>query len=80
MEQVDEVKHEVMSHFGKSLQEADIQRPIILGIKLKFISREDKVKLEYPFSDKDIKEVVWNNDGNNSPDPDGFNFGFLKKC
>jgi len=31
------------------------------------------------FSEEKVKEVVWQCEGSKSPDPDGFNFNFIKK-
>jgi len=32
------------------------------------------------FTEEEIREAVWSCDSTKSPDPDGFNFGFIKFC
>lgn len=36
--------------------------------------------LEEPFSDQEIKEVVWRYEGSKSSGPNGYNFVFIKIC
>ncbi|CAI8609841.1 unnamed protein product [Vicia faba] len=36
--------------------------------------------LEEVFTMKEVKEVVWECDGNKCPGPDGYNFSFLHRC
>ncbi|CAJ2637811.1 unnamed protein product [Trifolium pratense] len=36
--------------------------------------------LTEPFTEEEVKEIIWSSDGNKSPGPDGFNFNFLKTC
>lgn len=55
-------------------------RTILEGIHFKSLSNQDRSWLEKPFSKEEIKEAVWNCDGNKSADPDGFSFEFIKKC
>lgn len=49
------------------------------GLNFKILSERGKVGLVKPFSLEEIKDVVWNCDGDKSPGPDGFNFTFFKK-
>jgi len=39
----------------------------------------DNESLLIVFSEKDIRDVVWQCEGSKSPGPDGFNFNFLKQ-
>ncbi|PNX70644.1 cysteine-rich receptor-like protein kinase, partial [Trifolium pratense] len=41
---------------------------------------EENDLLLQPFSEEDVREVIWNCDGNKSLGPDGYNFNFLKEC
>lgn len=36
--------------------------------------------LEEPFSWEEIKDIVWDSEGDRSPGPKGFNIDFIKKC
>lgn len=55
-------------------------RPVVEGIKFEMISDEENVMLVTKFSDKEIKEAVWNYGGSKSLGPNGFNFNFIKGC
>jgi len=48
-------------------------------IEFKFISSEDKLSLIGIFSEKEIRDVVWQCEDSKIPRPDGFNFNFIKK-
>ena len=49
------------------------------GVEFKSISIVESLRLIEVFSEEEIKEVVWQSEGSKSPDPDGFNFNFIKK-
>jgi len=56
-----------------------------LGVRLdavdfKTLSGEENQGLTAGFTEKEIRDAVWNCEGAKSPGPDGFNFNFLKKC
>lgn len=44
------------------------------------VSEDDNSVLTAPFSVEEVKEVIWESDGNKSPGPDGFNLNFYKGC
>lgn len=46
---------------------------------LSVLSDGDSEWLERPFSEDEIKEAVWECDGNKSPGPDGFSLDFFKR-
>ena len=48
------------------------------AVEFKTLTGEDNLGL-IAFSEKEIRDVVWQCEGAKSPDPDGFNFNFLKK-
>lgn len=54
-----DVKEEVWNHFRKEFLELDDNRAILEGIRYNklFLSQEER--MEAPFSDLEIKEVVW---------------------
>lgn len=79
VEGVENVKKEVKIHFSYLFAEKEFNRPVLSGVPFKSISEEDNEFLLTPFSEEEIKEVIWNSDGNKSPGPDGFNFNFIKK-
>ncbi|KAA3463549.1 LINE-1 reverse transcriptase isogeny [Gossypium australe] len=53
-----------------------------IGLDLNFrvLNEERAMKLEEPFSMKEIKEAVWSYDESKVPGPDGFNLCFFRKC
>jgi exonuclease III len=80
VEGVDEVKGFVKSYFENNFKERWDNRPTLNGIQFQTISEEDNLLLTAPFSCEEVKEAIWNSDGNKCPGPDGFNFNFLKFC
>lgn len=80
LEEVEEVKDEVKRFFEDSYKEDDSERLILDGIEFQRITREDNFSILAPFTKEEIKEEIWDCDGNKSPDPDVFNLNFLKPC
>jgi len=50
------------------------------AVEFKTLTGEDNLGLIVGFTKKEIRDAVWQCEGVKSPDPDGFNFNFLKKC
>ena len=48
------------------------------GIEFQTLGSEENSFLVAPFSEEEIKDVVWSCDGNKCPGPDGFNLRFIK--
>ncbi|XP_021995163.1 uncharacterized protein LOC110892297 [Helianthus annuus] len=55
-------------------------RPELVCPDLASISDSEADRLVLPFLVDDIKEIVWECEGDRAPGPDGFNFRFIKKC
>ncbi|CAJ2635996.1 unnamed protein product [Trifolium pratense] len=77
---VDEIKKFVKHFFVNNFTEEWSNRPHLDGISFPILSLDDNLFLMGPFSVDEVHDVVWNSDGNKCPDPDGFNFNFLKAC
>jgi hypothetical protein len=73
-----EIILEVVNYFKNHFASNCWERPKLDGVPFPMISEDDKKMLEDPFSLFEIEEVVKTSDGNKSPDPDGFNFAFIK--
>ncbi|XP_058733771.1 uncharacterized protein LOC131605433 [Vicia villosa] len=74
------VKEEVRRFVFEKFVESDFHRPYLDGIHFLAFSLEESVMLCLPFTKVDIKDVVWSCEGSKSPDSDGFNFLFIRKC
>ncbi|XP_057775476.1 uncharacterized protein LOC130994451 [Salvia miltiorrhiza] len=81
LEEPEEVKQEIRTHFQNQFKEREMIRPHIPEdfVSMK-ISNDMKTKLEQQFTEEEVKAAVWNCDGRKSPGPDGFNFLFFKTC
>ncbi|CAJ2631177.1 unnamed protein product [Trifolium pratense] len=77
---VDEIKKFVKHFFVNNFTEEWSNRPHLDGISFPTLSLNDNLFLLAPFSVDEVRDVVWNSDGNKCPGPDGFNFNFLKAC
>jgi hypothetical protein len=75
---VDEVKEVVKNHFELNFAERSTNRPVLNGLVFYQLSQDDNVLLTGRFTEEEVREAIWNCDGNKSPGPDGFNF--LKAC
>ncbi|XP_058739141.1 vacuolar-processing enzyme alpha-isozyme-like [Vicia villosa] len=54
--------------------------PVPSELSFNHLSEDDSMWLDRPFSESEIKDVVWECDGNESSGPDGFSFEFFKRC
>ncbi|GKV21933.1 hypothetical protein SLEP1_g31856 [Rubroshorea leprosula] len=75
---VTEIKEGVAEYFKNIFTEEVWQRPKLDGIGFKQISQADNELLVAPFSEEEVRKVIWECDSSKAPGPDGFNFGFLK--
>lgn len=79
VEGVEEIKAEVKNYFERLFSDVDYSIPELDGVSFPNISAEDNDFFTAPFSLEEIKDAVWNCDGEKSPGPDGFNLQFYKK-
>ncbi|KAJ0768031.1 putative RNA-directed DNA polymerase [Helianthus annuus] len=73
------VKREVFSFFRDKFVEDMEVRPNLVCDDLKTISDAEADSLVCPFSQKEIKEAVFDCGSDKAPGPDGFNFRFIKR-
>ncbi|KAJ0876108.1 putative RNA-directed DNA polymerase [Helianthus annuus] len=74
------IKQRFYDFFAHLLTEPLAARPPISCPNLSTLSPEEKESLIRPFTTLEIKDAVWDCDGDRAPGPDGFNFKFLKRC
>ncbi|KAM0062514.1 putative Endonuclease/exonuclease/phosphatase superfamily [Helianthus debilis subsp. tardiflorus] len=74
------IKQQFFDYFAHLFKEPMNNRPSIECPYLKLVSPNDCENLVQPFSLLEIKEAIWECDGDRAPGPDGFNFTFLKRC
>ncbi|XP_058774928.1 uncharacterized protein LOC131649188 [Vicia villosa] len=77
---VEDIRREVFNHFKNCFTEPMLNRPVLDGAIFSVFSSEDRVMLEAPFLLEEFKSVVWLDDCEKSPGPDGFPLGFFKTC
>ncbi|XP_058784117.1 uncharacterized protein LOC131658884 [Vicia villosa] len=80
LEDVILIKDEIRSHFERRFSITSSSRPVLEGVDLACLSLEDSMGLEVPFLEEEMKDVIWNSEGDKSPGSDGFSMGFYKKC
>ncbi|GLT43305.1 hypothetical protein SLA2020_172660 [Shorea laevis] len=78
LSEVQEIKQGVANHFLEVFTEEPWLRPTLKNLKFQQVSSEENAMLVASFSEKEIKEVVWDCSSTKAPGPDGFNFGCLK--
>ncbi|GAU42935.1 hypothetical protein TSUD_283590 [Trifolium subterraneum] len=74
------IREAVVNYFEVLFSSIQRRRPLLNGVQFPLLSEAENLLLARPFSDAEISDVVSISDGNKSPDPDGFNFVFLKNC
>ncbi|KAJ0443306.1 putative RNA-directed DNA polymerase [Helianthus annuus] len=74
------IKQKFHDFFAHLLAEPMESRPVINCPNISVLAPEDGDYLIRPFSLLEIKDAVWECDGDKAPGPDGFNFKFLKRC
>lgn len=67
MEGVYEVKGVIKTFFEEKFEENPILRPILDRVQLKNLSCEKRDELEVEFIKEEIKEAVWDSEGDRSP-------------
>ncbi|KAI5445364.1 hypothetical protein KIW84_013555 [Lathyrus oleraceus] len=66
--------------FSPKFLELMVQSPKLHGVAFNRLSKADNNMLEEPFTMEELKDVIWNSNGEKSMRPHGFNMGFYKKC
>ena len=74
-----DVKKEAVNFSLNRFTEQQFCRPTLDGVQFFSINQEQREFLAVPFSNLEIKEAVWSCDGDKCPEPDGFNFKFIKE-
>lgn len=75
----EKLKEAARDFFEKKFQDSNPVRPSITSHFFKKISDSQRVWLEEPFSEQEVKEAVWNCGYNKAPGPDGFTLEFVRK-
>jgi hypothetical protein len=75
-----QIREAVVNYFGNHFSAPNSIRPNLNGVPFPELSFDENLMLTAPFSMEEIHLVVRESDGNKSPDPDEFNFSFLKNC
>lgn len=74
------MKTEAKIYFATRFVDPIKARPTMNGVDFMKFSSMDSLKHEEEFTLEEIKEVIRDSEGDRSPDPNGFNFYFLRKC
>ncbi|KAJ0522407.1 putative RNA-directed DNA polymerase [Helianthus annuus] len=72
------IKKVVVDFFANKFSEPAINRPKMTGTGFRKISDSNATLLVEPFSNKEIRDAVWECGADKSPGPDGFSFAFIK--
>lgn len=78
MEYVNNIKSLAFNHFKEIFQEPILWHPRLDRMEFKRLSSEESIGLEVPFSLQDIKELVWNSEGDKSSNTYGLSMEFFK--
>lgn len=73
------MKEEVKQFFERRFAANSWESPTLDGVPFSTLSQEDNDALTCRFDEGEIKEAMWECEGDKSPGPDGFNFKFIKE-
>lgn len=76
--EVEDVKQEILNHYSRQFSEFKWDRPLLDGISFNQLDDENNSFLVEQFSEGEIRDAVWDCEGDKSSGPDSFNFTFLK--
>lgn len=72
------IKDMIYDFFKNHFEEPQPNRLKFTNARFKRFDEDDSKALEAPFTDTEIRNVVWLCGGSKAPGPDGFNFDFIK--
>lgn len=55
-------------------------RPLLEGMNFDRISNQEKILLELPFSEEEVRKMIFNMKGDKTPGPNGFTISFFQNC
>lgn len=73
------IQQAILQHYETLLKEEEEWRPLIGSDGFSKISDVTTVNLIRPFTEEEIRNVVFSMDPNKSPGPDGFSLGFYQQ-
>lgn len=79
IDKVEEVRKEVKCHFEEFFLEPNPRRPVIDGVDFQRLSSEDRLSLEVPFSEEEVRDAIWVSAKEKSPSPYGVSINFFKE-
>ncbi|GAU23450.1 hypothetical protein TSUD_331480 [Trifolium subterraneum] len=78
LEGVTPIRQVVVSHFAFHFKATNMDRHGVDNLFFKNLNPLESSSLTKPFSEVEVKPIVWDCDNYKSPGPDGINFGFIK--
>ncbi|GJU73342.1 hypothetical protein Tco_1264747 [Tanacetum coccineum] len=73
------IKNHIFGYFKTKVKEPVYSRPKFTSTLFKHLSFDDNTFLDKPFTNQEIKDVVWDCGSEKTPGPDGFTFKFFKR-
>ncbi|XP_019433796.1 PREDICTED: uncharacterized protein LOC109340537, partial [Lupinus angustifolius] len=78
IEDVHGVRQGIRNHFENLFNKHNKNCPTLSGISFSQLDPPGNVSLISNFDEEEIKNSIWDCEGDKSPGPDGFNFKFIK--
>lgn len=75
---VELIKEEIQKHFSCLFSEQSPNRPFLDSLCFDQLSTPQNETLIAPFTETEVRDIIFQSDGNKSPGPDGFNLNFFK--
>lgn len=74
----EQINDEAKNYYEKLFEDHIHYRSNFHDLEMTSLSVKQSIMLENPFSEEEVKSVIWNFGSNKSPGPDGYTMEFFK--
>jgi hypothetical protein len=76
----DAIKSHVVNFYESLFSEPSSWRPRVDNLEFEALSVDEATRLEDPFEEREVREVIFGMDRDKAPGPDGFSLAFFQDC
>jgi hypothetical protein len=76
----DAIKSHIVNFYESLFSEPSSWRPRVDNLEFEALSVDEATRLEDPFEEREVREVIFGMDRDKAPGPDGFSLAFFQDC
>jgi hypothetical protein len=76
----DAIKSHIVNFYESLFSEPSSWRPRVDNLEFEALSGDEAARLEDPFEEREVREVIFGMDRDKAPGPDGFSLAFFQDC